>query len=559
MAPPSLRVLLPALAILALAGALAACGGEPAPAPEPAETEGCRAGDPGCETPAPTPNPNPATSTPSPTATATGSAPSAAPTATATTPPSATARVATASEVEAGTRTPPATSVATATEAVPEATTVTGTPDRAAAADEPSATREPAPGGEVIPLSGALLELLEEVAAARGLEAPDELRVRLLAPDEMADAYTGLFDDDQREALEQGGALYQLLGYVEPDESLWDVTVATSELVAGFYSWGNKTLWIPSDQQDFDVGALSAEEREILAHEMLHAIQDYHFDLRESGSGATTLDARLAWTSVVEGDAVVHTSRWSEPSTLVPGGGGQGRELLLLANLQQVDGIPPQIVRAFSFPYLTGPVAVEAVVERHGMEALNALFGDPPDATTPIIHTYLLNTDWAPATDIDLLLPAEAIGQSLGEGWTESESGVLGQFHLMNYLAGDRTAYPWPAYGYEGRRFNFTEEAVRRAGAGWEGDSYRIFENGDERVLVVVVRFETLIDAHEFADEHHIATFGGEVAVEDPYTFVTRDDGFVVARLKPVGRTVFFAIGTSAEVARAALEPLVRG
>ncbi len=536
MAPPLLRVLLPALAVLALA----ACGGEPVPAPEPAETEGCRAGDPGCETPTPTRTPTAATSAPSPTATAAGSAPSAAPTATATPSPAATA------------------SVATADEAAPEATSATGAADQAAVADEPTATREPAPGGEVVPLSGALLEMLEEVAAARGLEAPDELRVRLLAPDEMADAYTGLFDDDQREALEQGGALYQLLGYVEPDESLWDVTVATSELVAGFYSWGNKTLWIPSDQQDFDVGALSAEEREILAHEMLHAIQDYHFDLRESGSGATTLDARLAWTSVVEGDAVVHTSRWSEPSTLVPGGGGHGRELLLMANLQQVDGIPPQIVRAFSFPYLTGPVAVEVVVERDGVEGLNALFGDPPDATTAIIHVDLLDTGWAPEADADLLLPADAVAGSLGEGWTESESGVLGEFHLMNYLAGDRTAYPWAAYGYEGRRFNFTEEAVRRAGAGWEGDSYRIFENGDERVLVVV-RFETLIDAHEFADEHHIATFGGELAVEDPYTFVTRDDGFVVARVEPVGRTVFFAIGTSAEVARAALEPLVRG
>ena len=555
MAPPSLRVLLPALAILALA----ACGGEPEPAAEPGETEGCRAGEPGCETPTPTPTPTPATSAPSPTATATGATPSAAPTAAATTSPAATAGVATAGEAEAATGTPPATSVATATEAVPEATTVTGTPDQAAAADEPSATREPAPRGEVVPLSGALLELLEEVAATRGLEAPDQLRVRLLAPDEMADAYTGLFDDDQREALEQGGALYQLLGYVEPDESLWDVTVATSELVLGFYSWGNKTLWIPSDQQDFDPGALSAEEREILAHEMLHAIQDYHFDLRESGSGATTLDARLAWTSVVEGDAVLHTSRWSEASTLVPGGGGAGRDLLLLANLQQVEDIPPQIVRAFSFPYLTGPVAVEAVVERHGVEALNALFGDPPDATTAIIHVDLLDTDWAPDADVDSLLPADAVAGSLGEGWTESESGVLGEFHLMNYLAGDRTAYPWAAYGYEGRRFNLTEEGVRRAGAGWEGDSYRIFENGDERVLVVVVRFETLIDAHEFADEHHLATFGGEVAIEDPYTFVTRDDGFVVARLDPVGRTVFFAIGTSAEVARAALEPLVRG
>jgi len=401
--------------------------------------------------------------------------------------------------------------------------------------------------------------MLDEVAAARGLEAPPELKVRTIAQADMAEAYMGLFDEDQREALDQRGALYQLLGYVEPGESLWDVTVSTAELVAGFYSYGNKTLWIPNDQEDFDLGALSAEEREILAHEMLHAIQDYHFDLRESGRHATTQDARLAWTSVVEGDAVLHTSRWNESSTLVPGGAPAGRDLLLLANLHQFDDIPPQILRVFTFPYVTGPVAVQAVVERHGLEALNALFGDPPDATAAIIHTYLLDSDWVPDAEVDLLLPADAIAGSLGEGWTESESGVLGEFHLMNYLAGDRRAYPWPAYGYEGREFGATETLVQRAGDGWQGDSYRIFENGEERVLVVAVRFDTTIDSRQFEEAHNVAIPGGEVAVEDPYTFVTREDGFVVARLEPVGHTVFFAIGTSAEIARAALEPLVGG
>ncbi|MXY35458.1 MAG: hypothetical protein F4052_06410 [Dehalococcoidia bacterium] len=410
-----------------------------------------------------------------------------------------------------------------------------------------------------MPLSGALLEMLDAVAAARGLEAPPELRVRTLAPDEMAEAYTGLFNEDQQEALRQGGALYQLLGYVEPGESLWDVTVSTAELVAGFYSYGNKTLWIPNDREEFDLGSLSAEERETLAHEMLHAIQDYHFDLRASGSVATTLDARLAWTSVVEGDAVLHTSRWSESSTLVPGGLGPGRDLLLLANLHQVVDIPPQVLRVFTFPYVTGPVVVEAVVERHGLEALNALFDDPPDATAAIIHTDLLDTDWVPEADVDLLLPSDPIAGSLGEGWTESEWGVLGEFHLMNYLLGDRQAYPWPAYGYEGRGFRATEVLVQGAGDGWQGDSYRIFENGEERVLVVAVRFDTMLDSSQFEEAHSLLLARTRSSVEAPYTFATREDGFVVARLEPVGRTVFFAIGTSADVARAALEPLVGG
>ncbi|MDE2933682.1 MAG: hypothetical protein OXS47_07415 [Chloroflexota bacterium] len=545
MAPPVLRLLLPALAALALAVALAACGGEPEPSPRPdptASPTGDQAGEPSRETR--TPVPPTTTPSPTPTPTVVEAAPTATPTTTAT--PIATAPPpATPTDV-----TPRATETATASPAPTSAPTATGE-----ATESPAA----APIGEEVPLSGALLEMLDAVAAARGLEAPPELRVRTLAPDEMAGAYTGLYDEDQREALRQGGALYQLLGYVEPGESLWDVTVSTAELVAGFYSYGNKTLWIPNDREEFDLGALSAEEREILAHEMLHAIQDYHFDLRASGRHATTQDARTAWTSVVEGDAVLHTSRWSESSTLVPGGLGPGRDLLLLANLHQVVDIPPQVLRVFTFPYVTGPVAVEAVVERHGLEGLNALFGDPPDATAAIIHTYLLDTNWVPEADVDLLLPADAIAGSLGEGWTQSESGVLGEFHLVNYLLGDRQGYPWPAYGYERRLLNYTEVEVQQAGDGWQGDYYRIFENDAERVLVVAVRFEIPIDAHEFAAAHRNALGTGAEAIEDSYTFVTRGDGFVVAHLEPVGRTVFFAIGTSAEAARAALEPLVGG
>lgn len=549
MATPALRLLLPALAALALAVALAACGGEPEPSPRPdptASPTGSQAGEPGRETP--TAVPPTTTPTPTPTPSVVEAAPTAAPTTTAT---ATTTPIATASPPDTPADvTPRAAETATAA-ATP---TSTSTPTAAGEATESPAS---APMGEEVPLSGALLEMLEEVAAGRGLEPPLELRVRTLALDEMAEAYTGLYDEDQREALRQGGALYQLLGYVEPGESLWDVTVSTAELVAGFYSYGNKTLWIPNDREEFDLGALSAEEREILAHEMLHAIQDFHFDLRASGRHATTQDARIAWTSVVEGDAVLHTSRWSESSTLVPGGLGPGRDLLLLANLHQVVDIPPQVLRVFTFPYVTGPVAVEAVVERHGLEGLNALFGDPPDGTAAIIHTDLLDSDWVPDADVDLLLPSEAIAGSLGEGWTETESGVLGEFHLMNYLLGDRQAYPWPAYGYESRGFRATETLVQRAGDGWQGDSYRIFENGEERVLVVAVRFDTMIDSSQFEEAHSLLLARTRSWVEDSYTFATREDGFVVTRIEPVGRTVFFAISTSADVARAALEPLV--
>ena len=410
--------------------------------------------------------------------------------------------------------------------------------------------------GEPPPPSGPIREMLEEVAAARGLEAPTNLRVEVVAPEDAVEVYTGLVADEHREVLQEGGALYQLLGYIEPGENLWDVTLSTAELIAGFYSYRDKTLWVVTDKDSLDPDSLSKDERSTLAHEMAHAIQDHHFGLIASGRRiAPTIDGRLAWTSVVEGDAMLATSLWQGHSSLRPAG-GLGGPVLLLANLNQ-EQINPQILRVFYFPYFSGAIAMRNLAFREGPEALNALYAIPPPSTAHILHPHLLGTDWLPES-VSHLLPAAAIGGKLGPGWTEVESGVLGEFHLVNYLLGDTVGYPWLAFGYPGP--NEVLARIARAGEGWQGDSYRLFENGEERVLVARARFAGEEDAREFAEAHRaVATKGAEVVVEGVVTLATRPDGNVVALLEPVGRDVIFAIGTNAEVARAAVEPLVGG
>ena len=404
------------------------------------------------------------------------------------------------------------------------------------------------PSGDPPPLSGPIREMLEEVAAARGLEAPTNLRMEVVAPEDMVEVYTGRVADEDRETLQEGGALYQLLGYIEPGENLWDVTLSTAELIVGFYSYRDKTLWVVTDKDSVDPDSLSKDERSTLAHEMAHAIQDYHFDLLEGGRRiAPTHDGGLAWRSVVEGDAMLTTSLWQGHVSLRPAG-GLGGPVLLLANLNQ-EQIDPQILRVISFPYLSGAIAMRDLAFREGPEALNALYAIPPPSTAHILHPHLLGTDWLPES-VGHLLPAPAIGGSLGPGWTEVESGVLGEFHLVNYLLGKYGGYPWA---------DGSHPQTLAAGEGWQGDAYRLFENGEELVLVVVVRFDTSVDARQFDAAHRSALARGASVVEGPYMLVTRDDEFVVARVDPVGRTVFFAIGTSAEVVRAALEPLLEG
>ncbi len=103
-------------------------------------------------------------------------------------------------------------------------------------------------------------------------------------------------------------------------------------------------------------------------------------------------------------------------------------------------------------------------------------------------------------------------------------------------------------------------QAAVDAAAGWAGDKFFLLDKGGEALLVTFVRFVSEEDAREFAEAHRaVATRGAEVVVEGVVTLATRPDGNVVALLEPVGRDVIFAIGTNAEVARAAVEPLVGG
>ena len=189
-----------------------------------------------------------------------------------------------------------------------------------------------------------------------------------------------------------------------------------------------------------------------------------------------------------------------------------------------------------------------------GVEALNDLFVEPPRATTLILHKDLFAAGWEPEELGESSLPADQIQDSLGAGWRVRVAGSLGEFHLINYLVGDD---PYVS----GWLYASTSRLAVEAANGWAGDRYTLFEHdAGGRVLVARVRFTSAEEVDEFAAAHRdFATEGAGVIEEGGLTLATRPDGKVVGLPEPVGRDVIFAIGTSADVTRAALEPLVKG
>ena len=463
--------------------------------------------------------------------------------------------------------TPAPTAVATpaATEANGAVETATTAPASTEAArpsptDTPAATAAagtatPGPEGsterdEPPPLPQSVREILDEVAEVRELEAPETMRALTVARANLPDTYLDLITEDERRQLDETTALYRLLGYLSEDEDLWDIQMSFLDLVLGFYSSDHKTLWVVTEEEGVGLEELTPSQRNTLVHEIIHALQDYHFDLNATfDSVRGNLDAELAFTSVVEGDAVIHTDLHARRGVALPAAGG----VRFLGASHQIPRIPSPILRELYLPYTTGATWARGVLLDEGTEGLNAFLVDPPAASTLILHPELLSTGWEPEVLGERALPESQVRARLGEEWRGVQSGTLGEFHLANYLIG-RTPFSG------GWLYAPTNRQALDAAGGWAGDRYALFENGDERVLLARVRFADDGEAAQFARTHEsVATRRADVVEEGVLTLATRPDGNVVGLLAPAGRDVVFAIGTNAEVVRASLAALIGG
>ena len=415
--------------------------------------------------------------------------------------------------------------------------------------------------GAELPLSDELREFIDEVAEMRQLRAPSTLRIRTVSRLDLSDAYLGAETEAERFALEQKTKLFRVLGYLEEDEHLRDIQRSLAGNLLGFYSTGVGTLWLATESEDVELGNLTPGERETLVHEIIHALQDHHFDLNatyeELGSYLNIqrrdLDARLAFDAVVEGDATVHTARFGGQARIIPTGGGR----YFLAAAGESADVPASIWREANFPYNAGADWAREVLTNHGIEVLNAYLAEPPPATAFILHPELAGTGWEPErlSSVDF----QAFRRSLIPlGLRVSAYGTLGEFYLLNYLLRDAPFAP-------GWLHDPQNEAAVEAAAGWAGGSYYLYEDfpyEEEKienwVFVARIGFVSEEDAREFAEAHRaVATSGANVTEDGVVTLATQENGNVTALIEPVGREVIFAIGANAAVARAVVEPLV--
>ena len=191
-----------------------------------------------------------------------------------------------------------------------------------------STTNRPSPAVGV-PAGGppppAVLEILGQVAALRGLPNPPKLKVATVRRDEVPALLDATVSDADRTWFAQTTTLYRLLGFLKPDESYLDVFRSfAGTAVVGLYYPANQTLYVVPESGR-PIESLNASEKQTLAHELTHALQDAAFDLSTLASGVQQdIDRQLVFLALVEGDAVTHGQLWTRRSGLVPFRAGGG-------------------------------------------------------------------------------------------------------------------------------------------------------------------------------------------------------------------------------------------
>ena len=283
-----------------------------------------------------------------------------------------------------------------------------------------------------------------------------------------------------------------------------------TEQVAGYYD--------PRMQEFFLADWIDLEgQKPVMAHELTHALQDQHFNLRRFEHWPKgDADAKLAAHALIEGDATLAMTIYMAKYPLVA--------LAFIRALgststssEQFKQAPRALRESLVFPYQEGAEWATVLYKRGGWNMISRAFTELPQSTEQILHSDKYFSHEAP---VKISLPD--VRALLGPGWTRIDYDVNGE---------------WSYYLILDQFLNSPAES-RRAAAGWGGDRYEIYEGPqpDDVLLAQLSAWDTETDAREFFDayakrtalRYENAKAHENVAQGDRHEWSTSEDGVVL-------------------------------
>jgi len=248
-----------------------------------------------------------------------------------------------------------------------------------------------------------------------------------------------------------------------------------AEQVAGYYD--------PKQRRFFLADWLDLEsQKPAMVHELTHALQDQHFDLRRFEKWPKgDADAELAAHALVEGDAMLAMELYLAKHPLVAL--AFIRSMGATGSNEQFEGAPRIIRETLIFPYQQGMIWTNALYKKNGWKTVSDAFTELPQSTEQIMHPDKYFAHEAP-TKVTL----RDVHTLLGARWKRIDENVNGEWGY--YLILDQ--------------FIKSEADSKRAAAGWGGDRYAVYEGAtpNDVFIAAVTEWDTANDAREFFDAY---------------------------------------------------------
>ncbi|GIW13762.1 MAG: hypothetical protein KatS3mg062_1201 [Tepidiforma sp.] len=364
---------------------------------------------------------------------------------------------------------------------------------------------------QTVPLPASYRQMLDEVAEVRGLTPPGSLRIGTVRREELGELLASRALPTETSSPRDD--IYRLLGLLPPGTSYEAAWRAALESSAGaVYIPGQREVWLIRDGVlPESPESLAPWERRLLAHEFVHALQDYHFDISRLERIAETLDARLALRALLEGDAVWSESQWTARH-LLPSLTGTAE----LEPPPAGSSVPPALARESAFAYGAGSEWVALLRDGNASAIDEVLRAEGPWFTSLVLHPQLVQTGWS---HTEPAFPREAPG-----GWSIITADSPGEFVLSNWLQSGIPAL-----------------RASQAAAGWLGDRAVLYQTAaDRRALAVRIEFRDAKEAGEFAAAHRelLASKSPAVDQEPGLVLAVRRDGVAEIQLEPQSTTV---------------------
>ena len=332
-------------------------------------------------------------------------------------------------------------------------------------------------------VEAATKTILEQVGELRQLKVLKPVKSGIKSRAEIEQMVIRNFDEETKpEKLAAANKALIAFGLAPQDFKYRDFSIRLlTEQVAGFYDPKTKEFFL-ADWNDLEA------QKPVIAHELTHALQDQHFDLRRFEKWPDgDSDREMAIHALIEGDA----SALMYDFMLRPMGQSVAKMPMSIIALSETGmamaggdemklfkAAPAAIRDSLIFPYVYGAGFVQEMLRKKGWEGVSQAFTDLPQSTEQILHfdKYL-------AGEKPVKVELADLTAQLGKGWKNLLTDINGEF------------------GYSSLLSEFIPKAeAKAAAAGWGGDQFALYERAADGRLLIVHRSEwdTKQDAEEF-------------------------------------------------------------